>query len=125
MLSSADLAEKIRFLESNGSMARETKVMIFGDQAFGSSIPFYLGEPIVLVDGRSTSMLFGSTFADAPKVFETSGEMLAGWGTGQRKVLFVPLEQRDRVDALLRGRPQVVLAEMSGKALITDRGLDR
>jgi 4-amino-4-deoxy-L-arabinose transferase-like glycosyltransferase len=125
MLSSESFAATIRALESSGRMARETQVMIYGDQAFGSSIPFYLGEPVVLVDGRSTSMLFGSTFADAPKVFVTSGEMLAGWGTGQRKVLFVPLEQRDRVDALLRGRPQVVLAEMSGKALITDRGLDR
>jgi 4-amino-4-deoxy-L-arabinose transferase-like glycosyltransferase len=125
MLSSERFAATIRTLEANGSIARDTEVMIYGDQAFGSSIPFYLGQRVTLVDGRSTSMLFGSTFADAPKVFETSGELLAGWGSGERKVLFVPLEQHERVAALLAGRPQVVLAEMSGKELITDRGLGR
>jgi len=35
----------------------------------------------------------------------------------------VPLEQRDAVDRLL-GTRQIIVAEMSGKALVTDRPLD-
>ena len=98
-------------------------MLLYGDQAFGSSIPFYLGEPVQLVDGRSTSMLFGASFPDAPHIFLTPDQLLRSWGQGERKVLFVPLERRDEVDRLLGAR-QVVIDEMSGKALITDRPLE-
>jgi 4-amino-4-deoxy-L-arabinose transferase-like glycosyltransferase len=122
MLSSHNFAETIQQLEQNSSIAPNTQVMIFGDQAFGSSIPFYLGRRVSLVDGRSTSMLFGSLFPDAPPIFLTSADLLAQWGRGPRKLLFVPLEQRDTVDHLL-GPRQITLQETSGKALITDRPL--
>jgi 4-amino-4-deoxy-L-arabinose transferase-like glycosyltransferase len=123
MLSSRDFASKIQHLESNRSIAPDTQVMLFGDQAYGSSIPFYLGHHVSLVDGRSTSMLFGSLFPDAPHIFLTSQDLLAQWGRGPRKILFVPLEKRDVVDRLL-GPHQILLKETSGKALLTDRPLD-
>ena len=124
MLSSQDLAEKIQELEDDGSITRENQVILYGDQAYGSSIPFYLGEQVLLVEGRSSSMLFGSTFPDAPKIFLTDAEFLRTWGTGDRKILFVPLEKRDAVDSLL-GANKILLEETSGKALFTDRPLDR
>ena len=122
MLSSANFAKTINELERNRFISPESQVLIFGDQAFGSSIPFYLNRRVLLVDGRSTSMLFGSTFPDAPPIFLTSSELLAQWGTGSRKILFVPLEQRDAVDQLLGSR-QIILQKTSGKVLITDRPL--
>jgi hypothetical protein len=124
MLSSKAMAVKIMDLEKAGAMGPNSEVMLFGDQAYGSSIPFYLGRQVMLVDGRSTSMWFGSTFGDAPKVFMTSDEMVREWGVGERKVLFVPMEKRDEVERLLGGRG-ILLMEMSDKALMTDRGLDR
>jgi hypothetical protein len=75
------------------------------------------------VDGRSTSMLFGSTFPDAPPIFLTPAQLAAQWGHGPRKLLFVPLEQRDTVDRLL-GTHTLLLHKASGKALLTDRPLD-
>jgi 1-acyl-sn-glycerol-3-phosphate acyltransferase len=68
-------------------------------------------------------MLFGSTFPDAQGLFVTAEELRDQWGTGERRLLFIPLERRDEVDRLLGSR-QVVLEETSGKALITDRPLD-
>ena len=124
MLSSEDLAAKIQELEDDNAISRDNQVLLFGDQAYGSSIPFYLGEDVSLVEGRSTSMLFGASFPDAPRIFLTSADLLAQWGTGERKLLFVPLEKRDEVDRLLGSR-QVLLEETSGKALVTDRPLDR
>src|SRR6185437_15508162 len=56
MLSSRDFASTIQRLEAKHSIAPDTQVMLFGDQAYGSSIPFYLGHHVSLVDGRSTSM---------------------------------------------------------------------
>jgi 4-amino-4-deoxy-L-arabinose transferase-like glycosyltransferase len=127
MLSSQNFAETIERLESTGQISRDNTLLLYGDQAYGSSIPFYLNRPLsrpaLLVDGRSSSMLFGSTFPDAQGLFLTSAQLLAQWGTGPRKLLFVPLERRDEVDRLL-GPRQVVLEETSGKALITDRPLD-
>jgi 4-amino-4-deoxy-L-arabinose transferase-like glycosyltransferase len=124
MLSSQDLAEKVQELEDDHAIARDSEVLLYGDQAYGSSIPFYLGRDVRLVEGRSTSMLFGSTFPDAPRIFLTNADLLDQWGKGHRKLLFVPLEKRDDVDRLLGSR-QIILEETSGKALVTDRPLDR
>jgi hypothetical protein len=124
MLSSANFAETIQSLERSGRISPNNEVLLYGDQAFGSSIPFYLNRRVDLVDGRTTSMLFGSTFPDAPPIFLPSADLLAQWGHGPRKLLFVPLEKRDEVDQLL-GNRQIILQQTSGKALITDRPLQR
>ncbi len=123
MLSSQDLAEKIQELEDDRAIASNRIILLYGDQSYGSSIPFYLGQDVYLVDGRSSSMLFGSTFPDAPHIFLTHDDLLKTWGTGDRKILFVPLEKRDDVDRLL-GNNKILLEETSGKALYTDRPLD-
>jgi 4-amino-4-deoxy-L-arabinose transferase-like glycosyltransferase len=124
MLSSVNFAETIQTLESTHQISPNNEILIFGDQAFGSSIPFYLNRRVDLVDGRTTSMLFGSTFPDAPHLYLTSADLLAQWGTGPRKLLFVPLEKRDEADHLL-GPHQIILQQTSGKALITDRPLNQ
>ncbi len=62
---------------------RKTRVMIYGDQAFGSSLLFYLQRPIELVEGRTTSMWFGSTFPDAPKIYLTDADLQRDWSGRQ------------------------------------------
>jgi 4-amino-4-deoxy-L-arabinose transferase-like glycosyltransferase len=124
MLSSQNFAATIQHLEATRSISPDNQVLLYSDQSYGSSIPFYLGRQVALVDGRSTSMLFGGTFPDAPHIFLTPSDLVATWGNGQRKLLFVPLEKRDEVDHLLGNRP-ILLQETSGKALYTDRPLDR
>ncbi len=122
MLSSAGFARTITQLEASGRISHNNIVLLYGDQAFGSSIPFYLDRRVDLVNGRTTSMYFGSTFPDAPPIFLSSADLLAQWGHGERKLLFVPLERRDEVKHLL-GNRQIILQQTSGKALITDRPL--
>jgi hypothetical protein len=124
MLSSESLAAKIISLRDAHAIAPNTEVMLYGDQSYGSSIPFYLGQQVSLVEGRSSSMIFGSSFPDAPRIFLTDADLIAGWGTGPRKLLFVPLEHRDDLDRVLPTSRQFLLAETSGKALITDRPLE-
>jgi 4-amino-4-deoxy-L-arabinose transferase-like glycosyltransferase len=123
MLSSKDFAQTIQQLEASHTISSQNEVLLYGDQAYGSSIPFYLGRQVLLVDGRSTSMLFGSTFPDAPPIFLTPQDLLNTWGKGNRKILFVPIGKRDEVDHLL-GDNKILLKESSGKALYTDRTLD-
>jgi len=123
MLSSKSFAETIQQLETSRSISRENKLLLYGDQAYGSSILFYLGRDASLVDGRSTSMLFGGTFPDAPPIFLTPQDLFYVWGKGERKILFVPIEKHDEVTQLL-GTNKTLLKESSGKALYTDRPLD-
>ena len=122
MLSSKNFADTIQTLERTHQIDANNEVLLYGDQAFGSSISFYLHRPVLLVDGRSTSMLFGSTFPDAPPIFLTPTQLLTQWGTGPRKLLFVPLDQRLTVNRLL-GPHTITLDESSGKLLLTDRPL--
>jgi len=122
MLSSQDFAERIDDLRTQNLIPPDTDILLYGDQSYGSSIPFYLNQRVELVDGASSSMLFGSVFPDAPKIFLKPEELFAAWGHGRRKILFVPLEKRDEVDRLL-GSNQIILEETSGKLLITDRPL--
>lgn len=122
MLSSYSLVQQYQAAAERGDVEANTKIMLYGDQAFGSTLPFYLGRTLPLVDGQSTSMWFGSTFPDAPKIFLTGDALRQDWGHGDRKVLFVPEEKADAVNQLLGGS-QIILGEVSGKKLITDRPL--
>ena len=113
-LSSKDLAREI------AARARPSdRVMIYGDQAFGSSLLFYLRRPIELVEGRTTSMWFGSTYPDAPKIYLSDADLQKGWANAERVFLFVPPHQKARVDALLPGK--FVVAEVSGKYIYSNR----
>ena len=107
-LSSRDLAQKIAAQEHPGD-----RVMIYGDQAFGSSLLFYLQRPVELVEGKTTSMWFGSTFPDAPKIYLTSDDLQRDWTRKDRIFLFVPEHLKAKADSLLPNR--FVVAEESGK----------
>jgi hypothetical protein len=96
------------------------RLMIYGDQAFGSSLLFYLKRPIELVNGNTTSMWFGSKYPDAPKIFIQDEDLLRAWSAEERVFLFVPLHQRSTVDALLSGSKYIV-SERSGKVVYSNR----
>ncbi len=113
-LSSKDLAREIA-----ARAGPADKVMIYGDQAFGSSLLFYLRRPIDLVEGRTTSMWFGSTFADAPKIYLSDADLQRDWAESGRVFLFVPPYEKARVDGLLPTR--FVVAEVSGKYVYSNR----
>jgi 4-amino-4-deoxy-L-arabinose transferase-like glycosyltransferase len=113
-LSSKELAGEI------AARARpDDKVMIYGDQAFGSSLLFYLRRPVDLVEGRTTSMWFGSTFADAPKIYLSDEDLQWDWAGSGRVFLFVPPYEKVKVDGLLPGR--FVIAELSGKYVYSNQ----
>ena len=114
-LSSKNLADVIASQERPGD-----KVMIYGDQAFGSSLLFYLKQPIDLVNGRTTSMWFGSTFPDAPHIFLNDADLEREWKGKARIFLFVPPRQQKRAIRILP-EPHYVIAESSGKVLYSNR----
>ena len=113
-LSSRNLAEQIA-----ARAHPQDRVMIYGDQAFGSSLLFYLRCPVELVEGRTTSMWFGSTFPDAPNIYLTDADLQQAWHGSGRIFLFVPPHLKAKVDSLVPER--VVIAEISGKYVYSNR----
>ena len=113
-LSSRDLAQQIA-----GRAKPQDRVMIYGDQAFGSSLLFYLQRPVELVEGRTTSMWFGSTFPDAPKIYLINADLQRDWPGTNRIFLFVPPHLKAKVDALLPNR--FTVAEVSGKYVYSNQ----
>jgi 4-amino-4-deoxy-L-arabinose transferase-like glycosyltransferase len=114
-LSSHVLAERIA-----QQVQPQDRVLIYGDQAYGSSLVYYLRHPVELVNGRSSSMWFGSTFPDAPQIFLDDGDLVRLWKSGTRVFLFAPDFQQKKVEVLL-GESALVYASSSGKVVYTNR----
>jgi 4-amino-4-deoxy-L-arabinose transferase-like glycosyltransferase len=114
------LSSKHIALELNQRLSANDKMMIYGDQAAGSSLLFYMKRPICLVNGATTSMQFGSTFADAPKIFLDDAGLRQAWTSGERVYLFLPSERRERADAAIAGLPKYAVIERSEKIVYSN-----
>jgi 4-amino-4-deoxy-L-arabinose transferase-like glycosyltransferase len=136
MLSSKSIAHTINRITAAPADA-DDQLMLYGDQADGSSILFYTRRPALLVHGATnyfapdpsthievfgSSMIWGSDYPDAPHIFLSDVDLLRMWGQGPRKLLFVPGEFRDHVEQLL-GSHLYQIQEVSDKTLYTDRPL--
>lgn len=137
LLSSRAMAETI-----DGIMAEpgngNAQILMYGDQSDGSSIPFYTRRQVLLVHGSQSyfepdpvedphelfgsSMIWGSDYPDAPHIFLSDRDLLQRWGTGPRHFLYVPSDYRRHVEKLLGSR-LVLVQELSGRGLYTDRPL--
>jgi 4-amino-4-deoxy-L-arabinose transferase-like glycosyltransferase len=121
MLSSRAIADTINRLAGPPTKS-EDQLVLYGDQSYGSSVLFYTHRQALLVNGRSSSMIWGSDYPDAPPIFLGDADLVSMWGTGPRKFLFVPGDFHDHVEQLLAGK-LYKLQELSDKILYTDRPL--
>ncbi|HEY6489909.1 MAG: glycosyltransferase family 39 protein [Terracidiphilus sp.] len=127
MLSSKPMADTIR---REGS--RTDQFIIFGDQSDASSVAFYahsfLRGPAYLVldpcspSGIGSSLVWGSCYPDAPRIFLTEEALAKTWGTGPRKWLFAQDTNQSKAEQLLAGR-LIQVQSIADKTLWTDRPL--
>jgi 4-amino-4-deoxy-L-arabinose transferase-like glycosyltransferase len=106
--------------------------VIYGDQSDASSVVFYthhfLNKTAFVVmqpcspHGEGSSLLWGSCWPDAPKIFLSEDQLATMWGTGERKWLFAQDTNQSKVEQLLAGRLYPVQS-IADKALWTDRPL--
>jgi len=136
MLSSRAMADTINRLTEQPAN-RNAQLMLYGDQADGSSVIFYTRRPALLFHGATqyfspdptthgqifgSSMIWGADYPDAPHIFLSDADLTRMWGTGPRKFLFVPGDFHDHVESLL-GSHLYKVQELSDKTLYTDRPL--
>ncbi|HEY6448943.1 MAG TPA: glycosyltransferase family 39 protein [Acidobacteriaceae bacterium] len=137
LLSSRAMADTInRIVAEPGN--GDAQILLYGDQSDGSSIPFYTRRQVLLVHGSrsyfqpdpeedphelfGSSMIWGSDYPDAPRIFLSDQDLLRLWGHGPRHFLFVPGDFHHHVERLLGAR-LVPVQELSDKTLYTDRPL--
>ena len=105
------------------------RLLVYGDQANASSLIFYTQhtthQDALLVNGRTTSMLWGSDYPDAPHIFLNDTDLVGLWHHadvhGERLYLYVPPEQEAHVQTLIGGKRMVDLKELSNGTLYTNR----
>jgi hypothetical protein len=94
-------------------------LLVYGDQSYASSLIFYSGRQTLLVNGKTTSLLWGSRYPDAPNIFLKDADLLARWHSPQRTFLFVAPDDAPKVKTLLGD--EHVVAESSGKLLLSNQ----
>jgi 4-amino-4-deoxy-L-arabinose transferase-like glycosyltransferase len=113
------LSSRVLVSRIQEQVAPQDRVLIYGDHAFGSSLEFYLRHPVELVNGRTTSLWFGSTFPDAPHIFLDDADLVRLWNSNTRVFLFVPGYEQKKVDEVL-GSNKLLYASSSGKIVYTN-----
>ncbi|HYL68484.1 MAG TPA: glycosyltransferase family 39 protein [Candidatus Limnocylindria bacterium] len=95
-------------------------IVIYHDYEFGSTLNFYAGIPVHMLNGRRADLWFGSFFPDAPHVFEDDESFARLWKSPARVYFF--LEESDAEEALKGIDPKTVFvfARSGGKVILTN-----
>jgi hypothetical protein len=98
-------------------------IVLNGEYAWGSTVNFYTGVPVHLVNSLRTDLWFGSLFADAPNIFEDVDSFTRLWN-GDRRVYFFTKEFNKQA-ALSQIDPISVflVARQGNKLVLTNRPL--
>jgi hypothetical protein len=111
ILGSKGLAEAIK---SDGLGA---PVLIDGELTSGSTLLFYLDNPVLLVNGRVNGPWFGSFWPDAPDVFRNDAELMHEWHS-RYSLYLLTYQPEVRIPELCKQGPVVLVAASGGKTVL-------
>ncbi len=97
-------------------------IIIDGELTAGSSLIFYTGQQVHLINGRINGLWYGSFWPDAPPIFETEDSLHQLWASPRRIFLFT-YNPTTRVQALNPYGPVHTLATAGGKTILTNHPL--
>ena len=115
LLGSKALAQAIYATRKPGEL-----VAIDGELTSGSTLLFYLGQPVLLVNGHVNGPWFGSFFPGAPHIFVDNPALDRLWAGGGRIFLFTYHPEAREPD-LLRFGNVYNIAESGGKTVLSNQ----
>jgi len=95
-------------------------ILIDGELTSGSTLLFYTGQPVHLVNGRVNGPWYGSFWPDAPAIFEDDTSLRRLW-SGPRRLFLLTYHPDARIPDLARFGPVHVLASAGGKSILTNQ----
>lgn len=115
ILGSKDLALAIDHARKPGDL-----ILLDGELTSGSTLLFYTGQPVHLVNGRVNGPWFGSFWPDAPRIFEDETTLHTHW-SGPHRIFLLTYNPARRTHDLSADGPVVTLASSGGKTILTNR----
>ncbi|MES2391789.1 MAG: phospholipid carrier-dependent glycosyltransferase [Acidobacteriota bacterium] len=114
ILGSKDLALDINTLYRPGDI-----IAIDGELTAGSTLLFYTGQPVLLVNGHMNGPWFGSFWPDSPKIFLDDARLQHLW-QGPHRVFLLTYHPDQRIPTLTPYGPTLPIAQSGGKTILTN-----
>jgi 4-amino-4-deoxy-L-arabinose transferase-like glycosyltransferase len=95
-------------------------ILIDGELTSGSTLIFYTGQQVHLINGRVNGLWFGSFWPNAPHIFETEDSLRQLWA-GPRRIFLFTYNPTTRATDLNPYSPVHTLASAGGKTILTNR----
>jgi hypothetical protein len=93
-------------------------IIIDGELTAGSTLIFYTGQQVHLINGRVNGLWYGSFWPDAPHIFETEDSLRQLWA-GPRRIFLFTYNPTTRTTDLNPYAPVHTLAS-GGKTILTN-----
>jgi 4-amino-4-deoxy-L-arabinose transferase-like glycosyltransferase len=116
ILTSKPLADAIARVYQPGDI-----IVLNGEYEGGSTLNYYTGHEVRILNGRSADLWYGSFFPDAPKIFDDDASFRRLWSGPQRVFVWTEVENEDKLLAGIDRNTVVLLARSGGKLLLTNR----
>lgn len=114
------LGSKSLALAINREFEPGDTIVIDGVHSQASSIEFYTGRQLHMLNGRTDNLWYGSLFPDAPAVFLDDSSFNRKW-TGPERVFFVVQSDEAGRRLSLFATPCYVIARSGGKTVFSNR----
>ncbi|MGH9841921.1 MAG: hypothetical protein ACREEM_24460, partial [Blastocatellia bacterium] len=96
-------------------------IIIDGEYEEGCSAAFYTQRAVMLHNGRSSNLEYGSRYADAPPLFPDSARLRQMWMEDRQRIFLLTFEaKRERIESLLPEK-RYALARYGDKILLSNR----
>jgi len=92
-------------------------IEINGDYEAASSINFYTHRQMRILNGRRNNIWYGSTFPDAPQIFDDAQSFEKLWRSQQRVLMWTA---EDEVPSYVKSAGYCQLAKWGGKLVLTN-----
>jgi hypothetical protein len=123
ILGSKQLAEAIveaQHAHPHSAHQPEDLILLDGELTSGSTLIFYTGQQVHLINGRVNGLWYGSFWPDAPAIFESESTLRQLWQSPRRIFLFT-YNPTARTRDLTSYAPVHTLAAAGGKTILTNR----
>ena len=114
------LGEKGLALAVNRQFHPGDVLAIDGELTSGSTMLFYTGQPVLLVNGHVNGPWFGSFWPDAPHIFLDEAALHTLW-SGPHRVFLLTYHPQERRADLTRFAPAIPMASSGGKTILSNR----
>ena len=95
------------------------KIVMDGEYANASSVRFYTGEQIYVLNGRVNGLWYGSLFPDSPSIFFDDAQFAQLWA-GPTRVYLITRNEKKR-DALAPSAPVYLITKSADRYVLSNR----